>query len=50
MKNVEKDIVLDEIKKGLNWRERIIVRFLKKYTYKVCGIAEKIAINNILSE
>lgn len=35
MKNVEKDVVLNEVKKELNWRERIIVHISKKTFIKV---------------
>lgn len=45
-----KNEVLNEIEKELNWKEKIIEKILKKYTYKICGLAEKIAINNYLSE
>lgn len=44
------NVVLEEIKKELNWKERIIANLLKLYTYKIYGIAQKNAINNILSE
>lgn len=33
--NVEKDVVLNEIKKDLNWKERIIVHINKKTFVKV---------------
>lgn len=33
--NVEKDVVLEEIKKGLNWRERIVVHIYKKTFVKI---------------
>ena len=35
MKNMEKDIVLNEVKKELNWKERIIVKIFKKTMKKV---------------
>lgn len=35
MKNVEKDVVLKEIKKDLNWKERIIVHINKKTFVKI---------------
>ncbi len=40
--------VLNEIKKEVNWRERIVIYIFKKLFIKVLGIGEKRAINNIL--
>ena len=30
-----KDVVLDEVKKALNWRERIVVKIFKKTFIKI---------------
>lgn len=47
---MKKDVILEEIKKELNWREKFIAKLFKKYTYRICGIAEKRVINNILNQ
>lgn len=44
------DLVVEELRKELNWRERIMLKIFKKYTYKIYGIAGKNAINNIMTE
>ena len=41
--------VLKEIKKGLDWKGKIIVYIFPNIFIKVYGIASKNAINNILS-
>lgn len=43
-----KNVVVEELRKELNWKERIILRIFKKYTYKIYGIVGKKIINNIL--
>lgn len=35
MINVEKDIVLNEVKKGLNWRERGVIHIFRKTCVKL---------------
>ena len=42
-----KNVVLNEVKKELNWREKIIVKIFKKTVIKVYGIAGKKVFNNI---
>ena len=42
------DVVLDEIKKQLNWREKIILIVLKKTIIKVYNIARIRTVNDIL--
>lgn len=32
---MEKDVVVEEVKKGLNWKERIIVFVFKKFCVKL---------------
>ena len=43
-----KDIVLNEVMKELNWREKIIVKLFKKIFIKIYGISGKNTINQIL--
>lgn len=42
-----KDEVLKEIKGELNFRERIIFKILRKYSYKIYFITRKRIFNNI---
>lgn len=46
--NVEKDVVLEEIKKGLNWRERIVVHIYKKTFVKIYKKGIEKGFNSIL--
>lgn len=48
MRNVEKNIILDEIKKELNWKERIIVQIFKETCIHVYCIAGKIILSNLI--
>lgn len=41
-----KDVVLDEVKKALNWRERIIVKLFSKTFYKIYKIGITFGFNN----
>ena len=41
-----KDVVLEEIKKELNWRERIIVKLFKKTFYKMYKIGVTFGFNS----
>ena len=41
-----KDVVLDEVMKELNWKERIIVKILAKTFYKVYKIGITFGFNN----
>ena len=43
-----KELVLIELEKEFNWKERIILSILKKYTYRIYGIATKKITNQIL--
>ncbi|MCI8699751.1 MAG: hypothetical protein HFJ47_00215 [Clostridia bacterium] len=43
-----KDVVLDEIIKKLNWREKIIVKLFTKTIIKICNIERINIINSIL--
>lgn len=45
-----KDVVLNEIMKELNWKERIIVKVFRKTFVKVYGITGKKIFNNIYKE
>lgn len=42
-----KDVLLDELKKELNLKERIILKFFKKTIIKIYRIAGKNTFNNI---
>ena len=42
-----KNEVLNEIEKELNWKEKIIEKIFKNYTYKILGIGEKRIFNEI---
>ncbi len=42
-----KDVVLNEVKKELNWKERIIVKIFKRTIIKIYGIAGKNVFNSI---
>lgn len=46
MKNVEKDVVLNEVKKDLNCRERIVVHIFKKIFVKAYKIGITFGFNN----
>ena len=48
MRNVEKNIILDEIKKELNWKERIIVQIFKETCIHIYCIAGKIILSNLI--
>lgn len=50
MKNVERDVVLNGLRKELNWNERIIVSVFKKTFAKVYGISGKRVFNNFYSK
>lgn len=41
-----KNIVLDEVMKELNWKERIVVKILAKTFYKVYKIGITFGFNN----
>ena len=43
-----KDVVLDEVKKELNWKERIIVKFFRKTYYKICNTTRIKIVNRLL--
>ena len=43
-----RDVVLDELKKELNWRERIIIKFFAKTIVKVYNISRINTINRLL--
>lgn len=45
-----KDVVIEEIVKELNWKERILVRIFRKTFIKVYGITGKKIFNNIYKE
>lgn len=45
-----KVIVIEELEKELNWKERIILKIFKKYSYKIYIIAQKKIFNNMLTE
>ena len=45
---MKKDAVLDEIKKDLNWKERIILTIFAKTYIKIYHITRINIINNIL--
>lgn len=45
-----KDVLLDEVKKELNWKERIIIKIFKKTIIKIYGIAGKNVFNSIFYE
>lgn len=46
--NVPYNVVLDELKNELNWREKIIMYVFTKYTYKVYNIARIMTMNRFL--
>lgn len=41
-----KDVVLDEVMKELNWKERIVVKLFKKTFYKMYKIGITFGFNN----
>lgn len=43
-----KDVVLDEIRKELNWRERIVLKVFTKLIKKVYNIARINTINSFI--
>ena len=45
-----KNVVLDEVKKNLNWRERVIFMLFKKVFCKVYNMARIITLNNFLNK
>lgn len=45
-----KDVVLDEVKKALNWRERIVVKIFKKTFYKIFNISRILILNKFLKK
>ena len=48
MRNVEKNIILGEIKKELNWKEKIIVQLFRETSLHVLCIAGKMILTNIV--
>ena len=44
------NVLLDELKKELNWKEKIIIKIFKKTIIKVYGIAGKNVFNSICCE
>ncbi len=48
MRNVKKDVVLKELKKELNWKEKIIVRIFSKTFTKVYNICRINIVNKII--
>lgn len=45
-----KDVVLDEVKKALNWRERIIAKIFKKTFCKIFNISRILILNKFLEK
>ena len=43
---MKRDVVLDEIAKDLNWKEKIIMKMFTRYTYKVYNIGITFGFNN----
>ena len=43
-----KDVVLDEVKKELNWRERIVVKLFTKTFVKVYNITRIKIVNKLI--
>lgn len=41
-----KDVVLDEVKKELNWRERIVVKLFKRTIIKIYKMGITYGFNN----
>lgn len=46
--NVMKDIILDEVMKELNWKERIIIKVFYKLIIKVYNIARITTVNKFI--
>lgn len=46
--NEIENVVLDEVKKELNWKEKIIMHVFTRYTYKVYNIARVMTMNRFL--
>ena len=45
---MKEDIVLDEVKKELNWKERIIIKLFTKTFTKVYNIARIKIVNKLI--
>lgn len=41
--------IIKELKKELNWRERVVLNLFKKRIIKICNIVRVTTINNMLS-
>ena len=49
MKKEVENVVLDEIIKGLNWKEKIIVKLFRRTFFKVYNISRIKSVNSILN-
>lgn len=43
-----KDIVLDEVREELNWKERVVVKIFEKTFIKVYNISRIRTVNNLV--